>query len=64
MREAAVIQEKPRNILDISLNIIVDLEGELKRLRKRLKSNEEKISEDDIDRLKYIKEELRAIESE
>ena len=64
MREAAVIQEKPRNILDISLNIIVDLEDELKRLRKRLKSNEENISEDDIDRLKYIKEELRAIEGE
>jgi metallo-beta-lactamase family protein len=64
MREAAAIQEKPLNIFDISLNIIIDIEGELKRLGKRLKSNVGKISEDDIDRLKYIKEELQAIESE
>jgi metallo-beta-lactamase family protein len=64
MKEAAVIQEKPRNILDTSLNIIIDLEGELKRIRKRLRLNKEKISEDDIDRLRYIKEELQAIEGE
>jgi len=64
MREAAPIEEEPANILQISSNIIIDLERELKRLRKRLKANEERVSEDDIDRLKYIKEELQAIESE
>jgi metallo-beta-lactamase family protein len=64
MREAALIEEEPANILQISLNIIIDLEREMDRLRKRLKANEERISEDDIDRLKYIKEELQAIEIE
>jgi metallo-beta-lactamase family protein len=64
LREAPSIKEEPANILQIASNIIIDLERELKRLRKRLKANEERVSEDDIDRLKYIKEELQAIESE
>ena len=63
LREAASIGEEPVNILQISLNMIVDLEKELDRLKKRLKSKEEKVSEDDIDRLKYIQEELQAIHS-
>jgi metallo-beta-lactamase family protein len=45
------------------LNNIIDLENELKGLRKRIKAikTEEKIGEDDIDRLKYIREELQTI---
>jgi metallo-beta-lactamase family protein len=64
LREVPSIKEEPQNILHISLNIIVDIERELAGLRKRLKTNKERVSEDDIDRLKYIKEELQAIESE
>ena len=45
------------------LNNIIDLENELKELRKRIKAkeSEEKIGEDDVDRLKYIREELQTI---
>jgi len=66
MREAASIKEEPqdKDILQISLNIIIDLERELDKLRKQLKTNKERIREDYIDRLKYIKEELRDIEGE
>jgi metallo-beta-lactamase family protein len=43
------------------LNRIIDLENELDDLKRRIKSEalKEKIREDDIDRLKYIREELR-----
>jgi metallo-beta-lactamase family protein len=66
MREAASIKEEPqdKDILQISLNIIIDLERELEKLRKQLKTNKERIREDYIDKLKYIKEELRDIEGE
>ncbi len=45
------------------LNNIVDLENELKMLKKRVKSREmgDGIDEDEIDRLKYLQEELQAI---
>ena len=45
------------------LNNIIDLENELKALRKRVKSRErgDRIDEDEIDRLKYIQEELQTI---
>jgi len=45
------------------LNNIVDLENELKMLKKRVKSREmgDRIDEDEIDRLKYLQEELQAI---
>jgi len=44
-------------------NTIIDLENELKALKKRIKSKEtgEKIEDDDVDRLKYIQEELQEI---
>ncbi|SPD75955.1 Metallo-beta-lactamase domain protein [uncultured Desulfobacterium sp.] len=45
------------------LNKIIDLENEIKRLKKRIKATEQEkdIREDDVDRLRYIEEELREI---
>jgi len=45
------------------LNTIIDLENELKALKKRVKSGEmgEMIGEDEIDRLKYIQDELDSV---
>lgn len=45
------------------LNTIVDLENKLKQLRKQIKSRElqGEIGEDDVDRLKYIQEELQSV---
>jgi metallo-beta-lactamase family protein len=47
----------------LMLNSLVDLENELKDLRKRIKSRdlEERIQEEDLNRLKYINEELKTI---
>lgn len=44
-------------------NTIIDLENELKALKKRIKSEETdaKIGDDDLDRLKYIQQELQEI---
>jgi len=42
------------------LNAILDLEKELKLLRKRMKSHE-KIGEEDVDRVKYIQEEIKGM---
>jgi len=45
------------------INTIIDLENELKALKKRVKSGEmgETIGEDEIDRLKYIQDELGSV---
>ena len=45
------------------LNTIVDLENELKRIKKQAKSRDvgERMEEDDVDRLEYIREELETI---
>jgi metallo-beta-lactamase family protein len=54
--------ETPPYTKDLLLNTIIDLENELKALRKRaVREVSEKISEEDIDRLRYTQEELRAI---
>ncbi|MCP4570279.1 MAG: MBL fold metallo-hydrolase, partial [FCB group bacterium] len=58
--------EKPVPAPDVKtmmLNTIVDLENELKRLKKQAKSMEagQRPAEDDVDRLAYIREELEAI---
>jgi hypothetical protein len=42
------------------LNAILDLENELKLLRRRMKSRE-KIGEEDVDRVKYIQEEIKGM---
>jgi hypothetical protein len=45
------------------MNNIIDLENELKALKKRVNSNEmkDRIDEDEVDLLKYIQEELQTI---
>jgi len=45
------------------LNRIIDLENELKKLKKRMKTEdmERQLTEDEVDRLKYVQEELQAI---
>ena len=66
-REAAyeAVQEAPSpDLLQTSLNSIIDLEKEMDRLKKRLKKRGDKISEDDIDMIKYLQEELRNIQAE
>ena len=46
------------------LNTILEMEGELKELKGRVESKQAKIGEDDVDRMKYIQEELQVISSE
>ncbi|GAG31593.1 unnamed protein product, partial [marine sediment metagenome] len=66
-REVAFEKPKVAELLSdvktMMLNTIIDLENELKMLKKRIKSEEieEEIVEDDVGRLKYIQEELQAI---
>ena len=45
------------------LNNIIDLEKELDRLKRRIREKgvKEKINEDDVDKLKYVQEELQDI---
>jgi metallo-beta-lactamase family protein len=61
--EAAEAPEPLPDMKEMLSNTIVDLENELKALKKRIKSKEtgEKIEDDDVDRLKYIQEELKDI---
>jgi metallo-beta-lactamase family protein len=61
--EEPVAPEPTPDVQTLMLNGLIDLENELKALRKRVKSEEavEKIGEDDVDRLKYIQEEIQAI---
>jgi metallo-beta-lactamase family protein len=57
--EAVVSQDLKKDML----NAIVDLEKELDRLKRRLKRREkdQEIGSDEIDRLKYVEEELQQI---
>jgi len=52
--------EAPSDPQGLMLNAILDLEKELKLLRKRMKSRE-KIGEEDMDRIKYIQEEIKGM---
>ncbi|MBU2499224.1 MAG: MBL fold metallo-hydrolase [Proteobacteria bacterium] len=65
VEEPAVEEPLPDLRADM-LNKIIDLENELKELRKQLKGKEikDKIGEDNIERLKYVQEEIQAILSE
>ncbi len=60
---------KPEEMPDLEttmLNTVIDLEKELKDLKQRIKVKEMKraIEEDDLDRLKFVQEELQAILSQ
>ncbi len=54
---------EPTDISETMLRKVIDLENEIDRLKKRLKKKEERIiiSEDDMNRLEYIQEELQEI---
>jgi metallo-beta-lactamase family protein len=59
-------EELPADVKTELLNSVVDLENEIKALRKRIQSvpGEEGFSGDEADRLKYVQEELRALLTE
>ncbi len=55
-------EERPLDVDGVFQNTIIDLEKELDRLKRRIKKSQGRFTEDDIDRLKYIREELKAIQ--
>ena len=57
------LRQKAADMKTPMLNTIIDLENELKEIKKRVKSGEmgETIGEDEIDRLKYIQDELGSV---
>ncbi|MBW2116810.1 MAG: MBL fold metallo-hydrolase [Deltaproteobacteria bacterium] len=61
--ESTEAPEPLPDMKEVLSNTIIDLESELKALKKRIKSKEagEKIEDDDVDQLKYIQEELKEI---
>jgi hypothetical protein len=63
--EAGEPEEMP-DLETTMLNTVIDLEKELKDLKQRIKAKEMKgaIEEDDLDRLKFVQEELQAILSQ
>lgn len=69
LKQREVVSEKPPAEAEVAdmktpmINTIIDLENELKALRKRVKSGEmdKMIGEDEIDRLKYIQDELNSV---
>jgi len=72
LKPREVAHEKPReperapDLETAMLNTVIDLEKELKALKKRVKSKKIKggIKEHDVDRLKFVQEELQAILSQ
>jgi hypothetical protein len=56
------VQPMP-DMTNMMLNSIIDLENELKLLKKKVKSKEAdaKIDEDDVDQLKYVQKEIQQI---
>jgi metallo-beta-lactamase family protein len=60
--ESPATREKPIDVLQQSLNTIIDLEKVLDNLKKSYKKKGVEVSQDDLDRLKYIHEELRALQ--
>jgi len=58
--EKAVEEEPSPDVKNAMLNGLIDIEKELKRLRKRVSEEPgaERLGEEDIDRLTYLKEEI------
>jgi metallo-beta-lactamase family protein len=61
--EKAAGPEAPPAFQAALFNTIVDVENQLKALKKQVQSRKD-LGEDDLDRLKYIQEEIRAIAEE
>jgi hypothetical protein len=61
--ERPEIAAEKTDVESLVLNGLVDLEREVKALKKRLRASADggKINEEDLDQLKYIQEELRSI---
>ncbi|MDY7035959.1 MAG: MBL fold metallo-hydrolase [Thermodesulfobacteriota bacterium] len=53
--------DEEKDMDQVMQNSIIDLENELHRLKKRLREKEEKINEEDVDRVRYIQDEIRLI---
>jgi metallo-beta-lactamase family protein len=64
--EKPAVEEPVTELKTVLLNTIQDVENELKELRKRIKSKDrkEELGEAEVDRLKYIQEELQALMEE
>lgn len=58
--EAAAEPEALPDFQTVMFNTIIDLENQLKTLKKEVRSKKT-VGEDDVDRLKYIEEELKAL---
>jgi len=63
MAEELPVEEEIPDVETAMLNTIIDLENELKALRKKVKSTEvdKDMGEEEIDRLKYIQHELKSV---
>ena len=63
MEEKMPYTTKTIDISQTLKNKVIDLEHEIERLKKRLKEKDAKtvIANEDIDKLKYIQEELQGI---
>jgi len=61
--EEAAGPEAPPDFQAAMFNTIVDLENQLKALKKQVQSRKD-LGEDDVDRMKYIEEEIKAIAEE
>jgi len=61
--EKPAAEEEAPDVKALMLNTIIDLENELKTLRKKVQSAEvdRDIGEDEIDRLRYIQDDLKSV---
>jgi metallo-beta-lactamase family protein len=62
--EKHVVEDMTPSMSSALLNTISEMEGELMELKGRVASKRTKIREEDVDRMKYIQEELQVISSE
>ncbi len=62
--EKPVVEETAPSMSSDLLNTIMEMEAELMELKERIESKQSKIREEDVDRMKYIQEELQVISSE
>ena len=60
-KEPPSIEDQPEDTHQLMQNTIIDLQKEIDLLTRRVKEQADKIGEDDIERLKYIQEEINSI---
>lgn len=64
LSEKEVIPEEPVSHYDPMYNSIIDIEKELDNLKKYIKDNQQKITEEEVDRLNYILEDLKDMQQQ